>query len=94
MRLKTEFRASLESGANHDELAALVRRHKASGLSQREAYDQLQQLWVEYGFDADDHDGENPVRDNLEYIMEIVWGFCPAERAIWEDSLSTQNQPT
>lgn len=92
MALKNEFQANLERGADHEELLALVRRFKTGGVGQREAYDQLQELWLEYGFDDDD--GETSIRENLEYVMEIVWGFCPAGRRIWEQSLSKQNQPT
>ena len=93
MTFKTEFQSKLESGVEYDELLALVRQCKTDGLSQRETYDQLQELWLKYGFDDDDG-GDNPIRDNLEYVMEIVWGFCPDPRQIWESSLSRQNQPT
>jgi hypothetical protein len=93
MTLKSEFQKQLEAGADDSGLVALVRRFKADGLSQREAYDQLHALWLEYGFDDDDTD-ESPLRDNLEYVMEIVWGFCPAGRAIWDGSLSNESQPS
>lgn len=83
----------LESGADHAALLELVRRHKEGGLSQRDAYDALHELWLEHGFD-DDQKGENQLRDDLEYVMEIVWGFCPAAAAIWPTSLSNEKQPT
>jgi hypothetical protein len=92
MTLRSEFQKQLEAGADDSELVSLVRRFKAGGLSQRDAYDQLHELWLAYGFD-DDTD-ESPRRDNLEYVMEIVWGFCPAGRAIWDGSLSNESQPT
>jgi len=90
---KSHFQDRLERGTDHGELLALVRTYKARGLSQREAYDQLQELWMEFGFDDDDGE-DDPIRDNLEYVMQIVWGFCPDGARIWEDSLSTHNQPT
>jgi len=94
MTFKETFQKRLERGDGADELLTLVRDYKAKGLSQREAYDELQELWLSYGFDDDDHDGVNSIRDNLEYVMEVVWGFCPAGRALWEGSLSQQRQPT
>ncbi|MEX0701679.1 MAG: hypothetical protein WD069_06235 [Planctomycetales bacterium] len=93
MDVKGEFRTALESGANDAALLELVRRHKASGLAQRDAYDALQELWQEYGFHDDDQT-ESEVRNNLEYVMENVWGFCPAAAAIWPESLSNEKQPT
>jgi len=94
MSLKTEFKEALEGGAAHDALLDLVRRHKQAGLDQRPAYDALRALWLEYGFDDDAQDDENAVRDNLEYVMEVVWGYCPAGSSLWPTSLSRERQPT
>lgn len=93
MTLKREFKTALEAGEDHRALLDIVRRHKASGLAQRDAYDALQELWQEYGY-HDDEQSESELRNNLEYIMEIVWGFCPAAAAIWPESLSNERQPT
>lgn len=94
MNLKRDFKEALESGAGHEALLELVRRHKHAGLGQRAAYDALQDLWLEYGFENDSQEGENAIRDNLEYVMEVVWGFSPASVAIWPTSLSMEKQPT
>jgi hypothetical protein len=94
MTLKETFQKRLERGDSADDLLDVVRDYKSNGLSQREAYDELQELWLSYGFDDDDRDGVNPLRDNLEYAMEVVWGFCPSGQGIWDGSLSQQRQPT
>lgn len=94
MTFKDAFQNKLSSGADHEELIELVLQFKADGIGQREAYDRLQEIWLEYGFDDDDGESRNVIRDNLEYVMEIVWGFCPTASQIWEGSLSRQDQPT
>jgi hypothetical protein len=88
MTFQKTFQKKLELGDDADALLDLVREYKAKGLSQRAAYDELQELWLSYGFDDDDHDGANPLRDNVEYVMEVVWGFCPSGQGLWEGSLS------
>jgi len=87
MALKSEFVEALQRGVDHESLLNIVRRHKQLGLTQRETYDVLQEIWHEKGFDVDDGE-HNPLRDNLEYVMEIVWGFCSAGRGIWDTSLT------
>lgn len=94
MNPKRDFKKALEAGSGHAVLLELVREYKHVGLSQRAAYDTLQELWLEYGFDNDPHEGENEIRDDLEYVMEVVWGFCPAGIAIWPGSLSSEKQPS
>ncbi len=89
MNLKTEFHKALFSGAPHEELVEVVLRYKATGGTQREAYDQLHELWLELGFDEDESNQPNPQRDELEYVMELVWGFCSSEKTLWETSLSS-----
>lgn len=84
--LKSEFRAALGRRADHEALLDIVRRYKAFGGSPQQAYDVLQAIWIGMGFDEDPHDAVNETRDNLEYVMEVVWGF--SGRAIWESSLS------
>ena len=46
-------------------------------------WERTQQV-VSAGTEAD------PVRDDLEYVMEIVWGYCSSEAAIWETSLRNE----
>ena len=89
---RTEFesklRDSLAQGAGHELLLGIVRRFKVDGGTQREAYDTLQRIWLEYGFDEDDGELPNQIRDDLEYAMEVTWGFCSSAQRIWESSLS------
>jgi hypothetical protein len=89
MNLNLEFRNALLAGATQEELKEIVLRYKTSGGTQRDAYDHLHELWLELGFDEDESDAPNPQRDELEYVMEIVWGFCSSDKALWEKSLSS-----
>jgi hypothetical protein len=65
-----------------------MRRFKEAGGTQKEAYDTLQRIWEAYGFQDEEHDVPNLVRDELEFTMEVVWGFCSAGQRIWESSLA------
>jgi hypothetical protein len=71
MDLKQEFLRALNSGESHDALLDLVRRHQALGLTARQSYDVLHQIWLDFGFD--DSDKEGALRNNLEYVLEKVW---------------------
>ena len=88
MNLRTEFQDALARGADDEELLDIVRRYKSRGGKQREAYDALHAIWADHGYDADASESDDPTRDRLEYVMEIVWGFCSTEQAIWETTLS------
>lgn len=76
MNSKTQFLEALRAGQDFDSLLDLVRSHQMQGLSARVAYDRLQQIWLDFGFNASDE--ESDVRDNLEYVMEKIWYECPA----------------
>ena len=89
MNLKSEFRMALLSGAPHEELIEVVLQYKSQGGAQREAYDQLHALWLELGFDEEESNQPHSQKDELEYILELVWGFCSSEKALWESSLSS-----
>jgi hypothetical protein len=78
MSLRDDFETAWKAGDDHDSLLALVRRHQEQGLGARKAYDMLQQLWLENGYD--DCEGTNPLQDNLEYIMEKLWYEQPATK--------------
>jgi hypothetical protein len=89
MNLKSESRKELLAGASHEDLVEVVLQFKSTGGTQREAYDQLHELWLELSFDEEESDQPNPPRDELEYVMELVWGFCSSDNALWETSLSS-----
>ena len=76
MPLKAELLVALRAGQDHDALLDLVHHHQTRGLSPQDAYQVLQQLWLELGFDRAEE--ENSLQDNLEYVMEKVWYECPA----------------
>ncbi len=74
MHFKHDFLTALHAGEDYHALMALVRRHRAQGLSVDTAYEALHQIWLEHGFDKE---GEgSALKDNLEAVMEKVWyGF-------------------
>ena len=76
MDLKHEFLTALRGGEGHDQLLELVHRYQAAGMTPQAAYDTLERIWLDFGFDESDE--ESDLRDNLEYVMEKVWYECPA----------------
>jgi hypothetical protein len=70
---KQEFLTALQSGKDHQVLLEIVRRHYGGKETNREAYDALEELWRELGFQESDE--ESPLRDELEYVMERVWYY-------------------
>jgi hypothetical protein len=87
MSFKTEILDALRAGADHEMLLYIIRRFKATGGTQRETYKLLQDIWIELGFNEDAGEETNKVRDELEYVMELVWGFCSRQQSLWETSL-------
>jgi hypothetical protein len=75
MALEHEFLVALRGGAGHDHLLELVQRHQAGGVKPRAAYDILERIWLEFGFN--DSDEQSALRDDLEYVMEKMWYACP-----------------
>jgi hypothetical protein len=73
---KAQVRAALEQKADPEPLIELTRRYYASGGSPSAAYESMQELWLEHGFDDDDHAQPNPSRDALEFALERIWYWC------------------
>ena len=76
MSLKNEFVAAWKAGTGDHALLELVHRFQAQGMSARDAYWALHELWVESGFN--DSVESSPLQDNLEYVLERLWYECPA----------------
>jgi hypothetical protein len=76
MNFKSQFLAALLAGQDYDSLLELVRRHESQGLSPEAAYEVLQQIWLEHGFDEKRDD--TSFQGNLEAVMEKVWYESPA----------------
>src|SRR5690349_24496025 len=78
---------ALSRDATHEALVAVVRRYKEGGMSQECAYDLLELTWLRIGC----HDEEEQSRgcDLLEGVMDVVWGHCPANRRLCENSLDS-----
>jgi hypothetical protein len=75
MNLRAEFEIAWRAGKDHDALLELVH---AQGLPPKEAYQVLEQLWLDCGFD--DVEQASPMQDNLEYVLEKIWYESPAEK--------------
>jgi hypothetical protein len=73
MSFKQEFLTALQSGKDHMALLEIVRRHFGDVERGEDAYEALEQLWRDLGFEESDR--ESPLRDELEYVMERVWYF-------------------
>jgi hypothetical protein len=71
---KQECLTALRAGADYEALMELGRVHRSQGLSLDAAYESLQQIWLEHGFDHRQEEGG--IKDTLEAVMEKVWyGF-------------------
>lgn len=77
MSFKQEFLRELHSGADSKQLLKIIHKHEPAVENLRVTYDALQEIWLEFGFDASDEGGT--LRDELEYVMEKVWFQCPEE---------------
>ena len=75
MDFKHEFLMALRAGKDYDALMDLVRCHRLQGLTLRAAYETLEQIWLEYGFNEGGE--ESALQDNLEAVMEKVWYGSP-----------------
>jgi hypothetical protein len=73
MSFKQEFLTALQAGNDHRALMEIVRRHFEDATEERAAYEALEQLWRDLGFQESDE--ESPLRNELEYVMERVWYF-------------------
>jgi hypothetical protein len=72
MNLKSDFKTAWLAGRDAEILLDLVRRHRAQGVSGEEAYQVLEQVWIENGYNR----GEGPsscLQDSLEYVLEKTW---------------------
>jgi hypothetical protein len=72
MNFKNDFLAALRAGGDYHALMELVRRHRAEGLSVEAAYEALQEIWLEHGFNTKEAE-EGTLQDTLEAVMEKVW---------------------
>ncbi len=81
-----EIVSAVKRNASCDDLLSIVLRHKARGMDQRATYAALESIRVEMG--CSDDDGNNPLCERLEDIMDRVWGYCPQADLIWESSMS------
>jgi hypothetical protein len=73
LAFKENVRTTLERNPEPKPLIDLVGRFASTGGSKTEIYETLQELWLEYGFDNDEHRQPAPKRDALELVMEHVW---------------------
>jgi hypothetical protein len=77
MSFKQDFLEALTTGADHQALLDVVCRHQEKGLTPQEAYQTLEQVWLEFGFDETEAGGA--MRDELEFVMEKAWYQGPKD---------------
>jgi hypothetical protein len=73
MSFKQKFLTALQLGKDDRTLMEIVRQHFAGDEAGSDAYEALEQLWRDLGFQ--DSDESSQLRDELEYVMERVWYF-------------------
>jgi hypothetical protein len=72
MAFKEEFLTALNQGWSHQKLLDLTVAHQPDP---RQAYEELEHIWRELGFDAK---VGAPGQDELEFVLEKLWYSCPA----------------
>ena len=76
MNFKKDFSEALQSGTDHAGLLELVCCHQKQGLTSEDAYQIMQQIWIDLGFDKASEEGA--LQNNLETVMQRIWYECPA----------------
>jgi hypothetical protein len=88
-----ELRASLLDKLTHRapfrDLLDVILQYKNRGVSQRVAYDVLEDLWREKGCD-NACPADSPDCEMLGQLMHRVWGYCSLADAIWSTPLSAK----
>src|SRR5260370_29959396 len=72
MNFRDDVLTALGAGENFHALMEVVRRHRVQGLPVADAYEALEAIWLEYGFDKKEAE-EGTLQDTLECVMEKVW---------------------
>ena len=80
MDFKQKFLTALRAGKDDKDLLGIVRESQTKSFTMREAYDALQEIWIELGFDERSDGGS--LQDRLEYVMEKVWYECPVGESL------------
>lgn len=71
--LREELQEALQQGADHEALSRIVRSFYGSGGTKDQAYETLQEIWCDCGYDENDSGQPDRKRDDLEFMMERVW---------------------
>lgn len=71
MELKQELLMALQNGASHVTLLDILGAHRSELVEPQAAYEILEQIWLQLGFD--DSDLESPLRNELELALEKTW---------------------
>jgi hypothetical protein len=74
-----DIRSALARNAGWDELLQVVVRHRDAGLTQRAAYEALQELRAGL---------TEPEEDQILDLMDRVHGWCSADQRLWRTTLS------
>lgn len=82
---REEIVQGLGRSATLQELIEVISRHKDQGVTQKDAYETLEALWIEMGCQGAEE--ENMTCSQLGALMDRVWGYCSTKDAIWHTSL-------
>lgn len=80
MNFKNRFLEALQARRPDPELLQIVHESRTQTFGPREAYQALQAIWMEFGFDERSDGGA--LQDSLEYVMEKTWYECPADASL------------
>lgn len=80
MEFKNQVVAAIRSGEADDCLLALIHSPGSGSRTPQDAYDVLQEIWLEFGFDGRSHGGK--IQDTLEFLMEKTWQECPLAESL------------
>ena len=80
MDFKQRFLEALRAGKDDEALLTMARKSVTGSFCFRDAYDVIQSIWHDLGFDERSDGGA--LQDRLEYVMEKVWYECPTDTSV------------
>ena len=79
MNFTQSFRTALDEGQDFETLLKMVRQFELQTEDAEHVYEQLEELWLDLGFDSETNGGERQAK--LERVMEKIWYELPRTQA-------------